>query len=118
MTSCDDAKIFLVGFTDEYFENLKENGHEIKAWIRVPSRGSGESSLNVETYLHSEIREFWITPHNDYVLPFEIKKKVKKENFEFFRRHYSRVNFNNPDILRSWNNFDNIFDMACDFFTL
>jgi hypothetical protein len=116
MTSCSDAKIFLVGFTDEYFEKLKENGHEISAWIRVSSERVRENEPNIETYLHSDVREFWVSPYNNYIMPVELKKKVKRENFEFFRRHYSRVNFNKPDILRSWNNFDNIFDMACDFF--
>lgn len=109
--------ILLSGFPDEECEEFIRQGFDVSVWIRAPhKKNSLAYNAKVETYLHSEVRAFDFSPIKDVQLPADLKRQLRKTTFDTFRRHFFRNNFLEYSNLRSWNNLDNFFYMAANFF--
>lgn len=49
-------------------------------------------------------------------MPSDLRNTIFLNDFDTFRRHFTRNNFLEYSVLRSWNAMDNIFHMAANFF--
>lgn len=109
--------ILLSGFPDEECKEFINQGFDVSVWIRAPHKKSSPAyDAGLETYLHSEVRAFDFAPIKDVQIPAYLKKQLKETTFDTFRRHFFRNNFLEYSNLRSWNNLDNCFFMAANFF--